>query len=393
MDTEGERVDVRTPDLALERAGLGLLGGAMVVHLLGALGVLGALAGWSRVGSYVLLGAALLVGWLAKRRSPLRPATWQVVDGALVESTVAGTCRLPLADVAEVELDPADESRTFLRLLDREGAVLRAARVPNREVRRRLMRLGARERATSLRVMAKRIGVGRRDVHAFMATYAVWALSQVATFDVHIGLSFVGPFLLPLVGGAAFGPNLEVGAEGVRFRRFRNRFVPFSNLDDVEVTKSKVFLRLRDGTRVKLPIDTRGRARVLRDDAVATIREALTRFRENEGAAVSLASLARGSRSVAAWIADLERQAEGDYREGALRTERLQAALDDPAAADDVRAGAAWLLARRGDRASVSAARERAVHPKVRVALDAVLSDDVEALSTATEPAKRAAVA
>ncbi|MCA9611639.1 MAG: hypothetical protein KC586_02665, partial [Myxococcales bacterium] len=78
---------------------------------------------------------------------------------------------------------------------------------------------------------------------------------------------------------------------------------------DVEVTKSKVFLRLRDGTRVKLPIDTRGRARVLRDDAVATIREALTRFRENEGAAVSLASLARGSRSVAAWIADLERQA------------------------------------------------------------------------------------
>ncbi|MEZ4252977.1 MAG: hypothetical protein R3B99_32620 [Polyangiales bacterium] len=387
MDTEGERVDVRTPNLALERAGLGLLGGAMVAHLLGAL------AGWSHLGSSVILGVALLVGGLAKRSSPLRPATWRVVDGAWVESTPTGTCHLPLADVAAVELDPADESRTFLRLLDRDGAVLRAARVPNGEVRRWLTRLGARERATALRVMAKRIGLGRRDVHAFMATYAVWALSQAALFDVHVGLSVVGPLLLPRLGGAAFGPNLEVGAEGVRLRRFRTRFVPFSSLDDVEVSKSKVFLRLRDGTRVKLPIDTRARARVLRDDAVATIREALTTFREREGTAVSLVGLARGSRSVSAWLADLGRRADGDYREGALSTERLRAALDDPAAADDVRAGAAWLLARRGERESIHAARERAVHPKVRVALDAVLNDDVEALSTATEPTQRDRVA
>ncbi|MEZ4250748.1 MAG: hypothetical protein R3B99_21175 [Polyangiales bacterium] len=183
--------------------------------------------------------------------------------------------------------------------------------------------------------------------------------------------------------------RVVVGAEGVEVRTWRARVFPSLRRRRGRRPRRPAGLsRRRDGTGA-LPVAREEQAEGLVADAHWTLQKALLAYREAPDLR-ALDVLARGERSVSEWLAHLEGLAGGDYRSAALTRDRLEAAVADPRADESVRAGAAWLLARQGHDASVRVARDRAAAPRVRVALEAALEENVEAFDEASRMEKTA---
>ena len=101
-----------------------------------------------------------------------------------------------------------------------------------------------------------------------------------------------------------------------------------------------------------------------------------------------LAALPRGERSVDAWLKELRGAHGGGYRDLAMSDEQLFDILEDAAAGDAVRAAAAVCLAARKDdevTQKLRVAADDVAAPKLRVALDATLEEDDDALTRALE--------
>jgi hypothetical protein len=332
--------------------------------------------------------AATAISWW-RRRS--REATVSVDETHVHLVDAAGRTRSwPRSTLAHAEIAHKKGGGTLLRVLDRTHAVLFSLELPgSAEVETWIARLGLDRRARELAVHERLVSVGQTETRVFATLFT--ALTLIGAFSG--GSVGANVWLLPLAVFAATRGPLLVGVDGVEERRLpRRRFHPMSEIADVEKSDSKIHLVMRDGRRVRLGVSTKSTDGALRDDIEWTIRRALTAYARRERAA-SLEHLARGQRDVREWLAELEKLAGvGDYRRGALTAERLAEAVHDPDAEPSVRAAAAWILARSGKLDAAREARANAAHPKVRVALDAVMAEDVEALDRATREGREATV-
>lgn len=288
----------------------------------------------------------------------------------------------PRSALAHAEIGHRKEGGTTLRVLDRRRAVLFALDLSSSaEVEEWIRRLGLDRGARELAVQGRLLTVGAVEMRAFAAAYAVLA---IASF---VSLSSTASFmsLLPLAIFTVVRGSLLVGLDGVEERRLaRRRFYPMAEIADVEKVDKKIHLVLKDGRKVQLAVSDLASDAALRDDIEWTIRRALVDHRAAQSEH-ALETLARGDREVREWLDELEVLSRGgDYRRGALSVERLAATVRDPSADPSARAGAAWILARLGSPEPAREARAHAAHPKVRVALDAAMDGDVEALDHAT---------
>ncbi|MCA9615686.1 MAG: hypothetical protein H6724_14505 [Sandaracinus sp.] len=377
-------IEVRRPSLALERATGWLFVGQLVARLGSKLAFLPST--WI----FGLLAAAGVTAFAAYQAS--RPVHRRIrvdPESLRLEDSTAAVETIPLAAIRHAEIAYVGE-KPRLRLLSENRAILLELHLHDTEqVASWIRSLGLDRRARELTTHVRIAGLPPMEVGAMFlvgaATYAVGA------FVGGLGSLFDLLTLIPLgFANPIWRKRVVVGAEGVEVRSWRGRvFHPFEEVQDVVREGLQVFLVKRDGARVALPFARERRAEGLIADAHWTLQKALLAFREGPDLH-ALDVLARGERSVTEWLAHLETLARGDYRSAALTQDRLEAAVADPRAEESVRAGAAWLLARQGHDASVRVARDRAAAPRVRVALEAALEENVEVFDEASRGEKQA---
>jgi hypothetical protein len=149
---------------------------------------------------------------------------------------------------------------------------------------------------------------------------------------------------------------LYIGSDGVRVDlRDHQRFVRFEDLEEAPVYRRKswgktfvgVALHLQGGERVEVPI---GEDQFGASDRAHTLSKAiaiaLERYRR-AGPPDDASALARGSRSPAEWataLRGLGAGANAGPREAPIDPDRLLRIAEDPGAAADARAGAAFAL-------------------------------------------------
>ena len=186
--------------------------------------------------------------------------------------------------------------------------------------------------------------------------------------------------------------RLELGADGLRVRgRLTNAFVPYRDIHKVSTRDNALVLTFADG-----------RTSFLRPSVSARIPELVTKIER------SIAAAARpGSNDIVdrlhevggtkpeqlASLRELGSDVDGSYRASTLPRERLWALVEDDGATPATRARAAAALSgslASEDRQRLRIAADATVSPRLRIALDAVQSDDdavlAEQLDDALEP-------
>lgn len=268
-----------------------------------------------------------------------------------------------------------DPSRGTLRLLGRHRAQLEA------EID-----------AGSAQLVLRALGLDATAQHAsFSAAAPLLATlprQLVALLPLLVASSSVGLWmLLPWLGVAMWPSRILVGTDGFELRwLFWRRFVSITDIVAVEPEADRgILLRLRDGkTRVwYTSMRQRGTPpdRIeYRDAVLQRMREALGVAERRAGASRIALQLGRAGRPFEAWLGALQQLRRGtDYRTAALSRDELWRVLEDPAAADDARAAAAFLL-RAGSSADEIRRLRDAAHATVsaplRVALDDLAVDE-----------------
>lgn len=182
--------------------------------------------------------------------------------------------------------------------------------------------------------------------------------------------------------------NVDVGRDGVLLSNgFGHRFYPWADVNELRAIDGGVELALRDGRMLPLRVLGRKRDSEGQAEHVAMFtRMTAARAARTDGdsdADVDLAPrLERRDQGLRAWLASLARGAvEADYRSAVLRTEDLLTTLEHHASRV-ARVAAAIVLSKRGDaeRERVRVVAGACADPKLRIALDAVLSgaDEVQ---------------
>ncbi|MCB9614539.1 MAG: hypothetical protein H6722_19035 [Sandaracinus sp.] len=377
-------IAVRQPKTVLERVTGWSLVGYLIAELVEkvtfapAIGTLGLMA---------VAGLATLGARLGSR--PVYRRIRVDADVLRLEDSTGAVQTLPLGSIRHAEICYVGR-KPRLRLLSENRAILLELHLDTTEqVASWIRSLGLERRARELTTHVRFTALPPAEVGAMLlAAGSVYALGAFVG-----GLqSLFALAMLSVLGFAnpLWRKRVVVGAEGVEVRTWRARvFHRFEDVEDVVREGLRVFLVRRDGTRVVLPFAREEQAEGLVADAHWTLQKALLAYREAPDLR-ALDVLARGERSVSEWLAHLEGLAGGDYRSAALTRDRLEAAVADPRADESVRAGAAWLLARQGHDASVRVARDRAAAPRVRVALEAALEENVEAFDEASRMEKTA---
>jgi hypothetical protein len=192
------------------------------------------------------------------------------------------------------------------------------------------------------------------------------------------------PTLLgPLVVGSA---RVTVGADGVLIRPYlgRRRFLPYANILSAELEANDVVLTLRSGKPVRFGMGNRQF-----DSAGQAFVQRIRTGKEEQGSGVAppspAALVARGQRSVRAWLAGLQELAgleRATYRRPVVPAEQFWRIVEDARGAPEVRAGAAVALRSSLDgegRERLRVASEACASPKLRAAFDAVRSEKGEA--------------
>ena len=135
---------------------------------------------------------------------------------------------------------------------------------------------------------------------------------------------------------------------------------------------------MKSGKTIELRTNNQPRSNDETREALLTrIRAGIAALGSREGAADVAALVARAGRPLGEWmsaLAELARPNAG-YRAAAVPAETLWRVVEDPAADPTARVGAAAALRESLDdagRARLAAVAENSVHPRVRVAFDAL---------------------
>jgi len=187
-----------------------------------------------------------------------------------------------------------------------------------------------------------------------------------------------------------------VGTDGLLVRgAFRRpRFVPYAQIESLQVIGTAVEARLRDGGSLLLHsrYDTmKGSRPIVGVHALmARIQQACARHGTQEPAVVLAPLLARGGRDVATWLRALGRldDAREPFRVASIPRERLWSAVEDPREQVEIRAAAAGALRtdlREEDRVRMRVAATSCASPRLRVALEAAQSTDEVAFAQALD--------
>jgi hypothetical protein len=239
----------------------------------------------------------------------------------------------------------------------------------------------------------------RRRIALFSGSVIALAMVLSAVVSGLPILGLVPPLLaLSMIVGGMWPTRVSVGLDGVLVRwLWQERFVPMREIERIRsFSDGEVRLMLRSGKTVSfwtaMLDQVSGDGAPMREAIVARIQDALEARRTGMPALDLAALVGRRGRAPSAWLAALRqlRTGEGGYREGAVRDDDLWRAVEDPTAAEDVRAGAAAALrcSRSLDevaRQRVRVAAEATASPKLRVALDAATGDSEEALASALD--------
>jgi hypothetical protein len=176
------------------------------------------------------------------------------------------------------------------------------------------------------------------------------------------------------------GPHeIQVGPDGVRLSRLHGeRFVPYAQIKRVELTALSVVLHLDGEERVELHVWTGSG-----DDSADLRALADTLDRGRAGAKTEPTEaerlLEKSDRSVREWVGYARNlgRSGSDYRTGASARDELWRVVEDPAALEEARVGAALALGSSADdHARLRAVAEESVSPRVRIAIDAAAEED-----------------
>ncbi len=201
-----------------------------------------------------------------------------------------------------------------------------------------------------------------------------------------------------LFGLAMWPARITVGTDGFLFRwLWWRRFVAMHEVQSITTEAERdVVLGLSSGKRLVWYTSMRAKStsadqRDHRDAVVARMREAHALATTRPHAPHLADSVGRVGRTHDEWLAAL-RQLRGpvdDYRAAAVPRDDLWRILEDPAAPEDARAGAAYVL--RADGASehveqrLRNAAGATVSPQLRIALDSAAEGTEDELSAALE--------
>ena len=221
---------------------------------------------------------------------------------------------------------------------------------------------------------------------AIVLTTSPWILINVVRHLPSITIGIVVA-LYALIGLPMIVPQkVAIGEDGVLLRwAGRERFVPFGLVRDARATPLGILLELAGDRPLEIRLSHRDDAEAARRAAMLErIRRGLAEHRAL-ARADDEALLARGARTIEAWVTELTQLGDGDalgYRACALPRERLWAILEHPAAEASARQGAAIALRARLDddeRRRLREVGQKSVSPRLRVAIDAVSTAGVGA--------------
>jgi len=211
------------------------------------------------------------------------------------------------------------------------------------------------------------------------------------------GMLWFGILLATLVGlallGLKLGLRVRVGADGVLIRRgCTTRFVDYDALEAASLEAPteadrwwKLVLKLHEGDTIRLQTTQRGGTSGSDDEIGRPLMLAITARLEARRAATPVAALQPDERPSRAWLANLRRIGQPDYRTRALERARLETLVDDPGADVATRVAAAVALeAAGGERARLRILLDQLVHPPQRKLVDDVLRarDDDELVAS-----------
>lgn len=188
--------------------------------------------------------------------------------------------------------------------------------------------------------------------------------------------------------------KVVVGSDGILVRRSlrRNRYVPFAEVDAVNVDGGEVVVTRRSGTPLRFGMERTQSSSWLHSADGLARRIEQARLRRAAFEAPSQALVARGDRSAREWLEALGAlgdETRASYRGATVPRDALWHAIEDVAAAPDVRAGAAVALRGRLDgveRERLRLAADACASPRLRVALAAVgRAEDDDAIEQALE--------
>jgi len=197
------------------------------------------------------------------------------------------------------------------------------------------------------------------------------------------------PFsVVPIFIAAMMPTRLDVGVDGLLIRwLWKKRFLPMNQIAQVTPSGDRdINVVLTSGETVVIHTSmsrSRGMfAQNRRDAVLARVQEAFS-VHKSGGPPVDVAALVgRGSRKRSEWLdALLKMRDASGYRAAVVRDEDLWRVVEDPAAPEDARAGAAVALRSGLDaegKARVRVAAEATASPKLRVVLDAAAGESEE---------------
>lgn len=350
------------------------------------------------LGFHVAIVGALLSLAVPRRNLRAKRSTADVrvdADGVHVD----GRLRVPRAKIADGFFQPRRDDakyRSSARLVDKLGNVVFEAEVPGEgqalDILRALGLDPTQKRAVFRASSPLFATIGRQLGFVFGSAIAMAIVSSLVVAMGHAPIPFF--LFLPLFFLGMWPARIDVGMDGILWRWFSwKKFIPMSDVEAV----------LRDEERGIQIVRKSGKTEILyaamrqryrssaqsqhRDAVLARIEETLSAYQQRGPAADVSALVRRGTRTKEAWLDALKGLARREgYREAAVREEDLLRVVEDPAAPEDARAGAALVLRSfESDdlKERVRVAANATASPKLRVVLDAAAKADDAAIEEA----------
>lgn len=369
--------------LAPERGGYR---GGLLALAVGGLGLASFVAAGFAPG---LLGLVLVVfGWFVMRPRP-RPLLHQNLTVGPEGLSIDGRLAVRQDRIASGFFEASGRSHSTVRLIGKDGDSILEAQASKAQALAllRALKVDVEHRRVELSSLSPLVS----RASAAVTLVAVLGLALLAALLGQVtAVAWMLPMLVPLVALAAVPMSVVVGLDGVFVKwLFQHRFIPASEIVDVQSSlDAGIDLTLRSGEHLVLAATSAVAARAARDrDAMLErIREVISVHRSREECADLRALLARDGRGTAEWAAGLRKLTEGQatYRSSAIRGDDLLRIIEDPAASEEARAGAAFVV-RTGSggadgeaRARIRVAAEATASPRLRVALEASAEEEID---------------
>lgn len=217
-------------------------------------------------------------------------------------------------------------------------------------------------------------------------TFAVGAES---TWLVLVSVVTMVGGLVGLVGETV---HFAIGADGIRFNRWKGHFVPFTAIESVTLdARGNIVVARREGPALRVHAGTSRFGTVTNDVGISLVERILDGVRRSRAdTSREAAALARGGRDTKTWLHEITAATDGhaSFRAPARPPEVLWRVIEDPSAPPSARAGAAIALGDARDPERIRVAAEACASSRLRRALTSLArGDDVaESELDAIEP-------